>query len=113
MTKNGYSKTGYTFKGWNTKADGSGTSYADEQRVKNLTSINGATIVLYAQWEPISYTIKYDGNGATDGSTASSKHIYDVEKTLTPNGYIEPAIHSKNGIQRLMEVEHPTQTGKL
>ena len=88
LTKNGYSKTGYTFKGWNTKADGSGTSYADEQRVKNLTSINGATIVLYAQWEPISYTIKYDGNGATDGSTASSKHIYDVEKTLTPNGYI-------------------------
>ena len=33
------------------------------------------------------YTITYDGNGATGGSTATSNHTYDVPKNLTPNGY--------------------------
>ena len=50
LTANGFTKTGYTFKGWNTKADGSGTSYADKASVKNLSSTNGATVTLYAQW---------------------------------------------------------------
>lgn len=51
LTANGFSKTYYNFVGWNTRADGSGVSYADKQSVKNLTSTNGATITLYAQWE--------------------------------------------------------------
>lgn len=88
LTANGFTKTGYTFKGWNTKADGSGTAYTNKQSVKNLTSAKGATVTLYAQWTPNTYTIKYDGNGATGGSTANSTHTYDVSKTLTPNGYI-------------------------
>ncbi len=88
LTANGFTKTGYTFKGWNTKADGSGTAYTNKQSVKNLTSAKGATVTLYAQWTPNTYTIKYDGNGATGGSTASSTHTYDVAKTLTQNGYI-------------------------
>ena len=36
LTSNGYSLAGYTFGGWNTKADGTGTSYSDGQNVKNL-----------------------------------------------------------------------------
>ena len=31
------------FNGWNTKADGTGTSYADKASVNNLSSTNGAT----------------------------------------------------------------------
>ena len=50
LTSNGFTKIGYSFNGWNTKADGSGTSYSDEASVKNLTSTNGATVTLYAQW---------------------------------------------------------------
>jgi hypothetical protein len=38
-------KEGYTFKNWNTKNDGSGTSYAPGSKVK----INGA-VFLYAMW---------------------------------------------------------------
>ena len=87
LTANGFTRTGYTFKGWNTKADGSGTSYTNKQSVKNLTSAKGATVTLYAQWTPNTYTIKYDGNGATGGSTASSTHTYDVAKALTANGF--------------------------
>lgn len=50
LTANGFSKTGYTFKGWNTKADGTGAAYADRASVKNLTSTNNGTVTLYAQW---------------------------------------------------------------
>ena len=44
---------GYTFEGWNTAADGSGTTYEAGSQVLNLTSTNGATVTLYAQWEPV------------------------------------------------------------
>ena len=85
LTKNGFVKTGYTFKGWNTKADGSGTSYADKASVKNLSSTNGATITLYAQWTANQYQLTLNPNNGSfsDGTT--------VAKTLNPdliyNGY--------------------------
>ena len=41
----------------------------------------------FAHWTPIEYTVKYNGNKATGGNTADSKHIYDKEKELTPNGF--------------------------
>ena len=48
LTANGFTRTSYKFKNWNTKADGSGTSYKDKQSVKNLTTTDGATVTLYA-----------------------------------------------------------------
>ncbi len=87
LTANGYTRIGYTFKGWNTKADGSGTSYSNSQSVSNLTATNGETITLYAQWTVNTYTIVYNGNGNTGGSTANSSHTYGTAKTLTANGY--------------------------
>ena len=87
LKANGYRLTGWTFQNWNTKADGSGTSYTDKQSVTNLTATNGATVTLYAQWKANTYTVKYDGNGSTGGSTASSSHTYDTAKTLTANGF--------------------------
>ena len=87
LEKNQYSKTGYTFKEWNTKADGSGNSYQDQQLVKNLTSTNGKTVTLYAQWKPNTYNIKYDGNNATNGSITNSSHTYDKESKLNKNQY--------------------------
>lgn len=71
LNANGYSRTGYTFKNWNTKADGSGTSYTNKQSVTNLTATDGATVYLYARWTPNYYNIYFNGNGATGGSTAS------------------------------------------
>ena len=41
-----YAKDGYNFSGWNTKADGSGTSYKPGDEISNPSS----NIVLYAQW---------------------------------------------------------------
>lgn len=86
LTENGYSKTGHTFIGWAETETGA-KKYNDKQTVKNLTDKDGDVITLYAKWEPIKYTIEYNGNGATSGSTPSSEHIYDVKKELTPNGF--------------------------
>ena len=47
-----YGESEYKFNGWNTKADGTGISFEDEQAVKNLTTEANATITLYAQWIP-------------------------------------------------------------
>jgi uncharacterized repeat protein (TIGR02543 family) len=51
LKKNAYKKSGYTFVGWNTKKDGSGTSYKNQAEVKNLAKKGGKTITLYAQWK--------------------------------------------------------------
>lgn len=52
LRKNTYARVGYTFDGWNTKADGTGLSYPDEyDNVLNWTSTDGGTITLYAQWK--------------------------------------------------------------
>ena len=98
LTANAYKKTGYTFTGWNTKKNGSGTSYSNKQIVKNLTDKEDGMVTLYAQWEPITYTVQYNGNGETSGSMAASTHIYDKEKKLTKNGFERKfsVIYNKN-----------------
>lgn len=54
LKDNAFTKTGYKFAGWNTKADGSGIAYGN---CASFDGILGET-VLYAQWTPISYTVK-------------------------------------------------------
>ena len=46
LTANAYKRSGYTFKGWNTKKDGSGKSYADKASIKPK-----GDVTLYAQWK--------------------------------------------------------------
>ncbi|MBQ3005272.1 MAG: InlB B-repeat-containing protein, partial [Clostridia bacterium] len=75
LTANGFTKTGYTFNGWNTMADGTGDSYTNKQSVNNLTATNGATVTLYAQWTAKSVTITLDRVGGT-GGTASVQATY-------------------------------------
>ena len=47
---NDYTVDGYNFVGWNTESDGTGIFYTDGQLVNKLTSIDGDTVTLYAQW---------------------------------------------------------------
>lgn len=51
LNPNGFNLEGYTFVNWNTKSDGTGTSYEDEASVINLSAIEDDTVILYAQWE--------------------------------------------------------------
>jgi uncharacterized repeat protein (TIGR02543 family) len=50
LTPNGFTREGYTFKGWNTKANGFGIAYQNKATVKNLTDQMNDIITLYAQW---------------------------------------------------------------
>lgn len=62
LDKGSLVKTGYTFAGWNTQANGGGTS-----RAANSTFIMGnADVILYAVWtvNP-TYSVTYNANGAT------------------------------------------------
>ena len=43
---NQFTRSGYSFSGWNTKADGSGTAYKSGDSV----SLDDETVTLYAQW---------------------------------------------------------------
>lgn len=55
--ENALVRTGYVFSGWNTNADGTGTSYAagDEISMEN-------NVELYAQWTPLQYKLNYNAN---------------------------------------------------
>ncbi|MEE1069354.1 MAG: InlB B-repeat-containing protein, partial [Paludibacteraceae bacterium] len=92
LTANAFTRTGYTFAGWNTKADGTGTSYTNKQSVSNLSLTDGATITLYAQWTANTYTVTLDQTGATTQGTASVTATYDADMPSatmpTKTGYV-------------------------
>ncbi len=76
LTANAFTRTGYTFTGWNTTANGTGTAYENAQSVIN--PVGG--MVLYAQWEPNVYTITWrDEDGTELGTTSVS---YGVTPTF-------------------------------
>ncbi|MGI6078853.1 MAG: InlB B-repeat-containing protein, partial [Fastidiosipilaceae bacterium] len=75
-----YTYDGYTFIGWNTESDGSGTWYSAGQSVSGLTATDGGTVTLYAQWVSSTdypYVVIYDGNGgsAIEPTTSSSSSV--------------------------------------
>lgn len=85
LPANQFKRTGYDFAGWNTKANGTGTAISDGGAAKNLTTTNGAEVVLYAQWNPIKYTITLDANGGTyEGKSTHTVTVpYDTTYTFT------------------------------
>lgn len=90
LTKNEYTKKGYSFNGWNTKADGSGTKYADEADVTNLSYTDGDTITLYAQWSANPYKLTFNANkGSCSEASRMVKYdsTYGVLPTATRIGY--------------------------
>ena len=56
LSENKFTKENYRLKEWNTKADGTGTSYSNKQIVNNLTRVDGGTVRLYAIYELDMYT---------------------------------------------------------
>lgn len=58
-TVEGIFREGYSFAGWNTKADGSGTSYKSGGRVNDFVGDHGSTITLYAMWAELETRIEF------------------------------------------------------
>lgn len=78
-------RKGHTFAGWNTKADGTGTAYQAGDDV--AYPAEGRTLTLYAQWRPITYTIRFTDDGATSGTMADLTVAYDAKAALPANRY--------------------------
>jgi uncharacterized repeat protein (TIGR02543 family) len=77
LTSNGYTRTYFSFAGWNTEANGNGTNYSDSQDVKNLTTTNGDTVRLYAVWTSLTLAEKL----AWLSTNAVSDTNYTIEVT--------------------------------
>lgn len=77
LRENTYSLKGWSFEKWNSKADGSGTNYADKAYVSKLTTTNKATVPMYAQWKPNVYTLIFDEQYATTSGTPLIYEKYD------------------------------------
>jgi len=72
LRTNTYTRSGYTFDGWATSADGEKV-YNDGQSVNNLTVTNNGTVTLYAHWAANEYAITLDSNGGSaDGSATAT-----------------------------------------
>lgn len=97
-------RTGYTFNGWNSKADGSGTNYAAGDSISHTftrqatwdhtETIHGVeynyftvsnqshTTTIYAKWTLNTYTVSYNANGGSGAPSAQTK-TYGVTLTLS------------------------------
>ena len=67
---NPFTRSGYTFTGWNTQADGRGKAYAAGngfRLVADAKSNPVNTSVLYAQWRINRVALKFNPNGGTGG----------------------------------------------
>lgn len=51
--ESGYKLNGYKFKGWSLKPGIQKINFEDRQLVKNLTTVNGGIVDVYAQWEDL------------------------------------------------------------
>ena len=82
LTKNLFTYKGHTFKEWNTKSDGTGIVYYDEQLIES--GIN-EDLKLYAIWSENQYKITFDGNGVTSNNnkTVDLNLTYPSEGTIS------------------------------
>ena len=73
------SRTGYSFTGWDTQANGAGTDYATSSTLSSIA----ANTTLYAQWTvATTYTVTYDANGGT-GAPSTSTHNQSTTVTVS------------------------------
>ena len=82
-------RKGYTFAGWYTQSNGTGTKY--DPGSNYAADQNGGTVNLYAKWTPWTYNIKYDQNVK---STSSSKTVTDMPNAQTKTQEIDVTLSS-------------------
>jgi len=81
LDSNTFTRSLYTFTGWNTASDGSGTSYADGADY----TMGSADVTLYAQWA-LFHTITFDSNGGS-GTMNAQDIIQDQIEVLDSNTF--------------------------
>jgi uncharacterized repeat protein (TIGR02543 family) len=79
---------GYTFSGWNTASDGTGTNYLSG----SLFTVGSSNVTLYAKWSANTYTITYNTNGGTGNAQRSSTNVSSDTYTTGGSSVVFPGI---------------------
>lgn len=87
LASNAFTRDGYIFTGWNTKADGTGESYTDDQPMAFAT---GGELTLYAQWE-------YASREAADIVKRLANDLGDYKIDFTRKAIVSDNIATANG----------------
>lgn len=74
----GWSRTGYTFKGWATSASGA-VVYENGAKVKNLTTVANAVFNIYAIWQINQYKITLTADGGHGTVTGGGTYNYGTQ----------------------------------
>jgi hypothetical protein len=95
LTANGYTRTDYTFVGWNTQANGGGTGYTNSRYVKNLTSTEGTVFTLYAVW------LTHD---EADFGTGANTNTFNVSTTAEWDAAVSTIVGGGNDKNYIINV---------
>lgn len=82
LSKNPFTKKGYTFAGWGTTSYS--VNYTDEAE---YVMGSNSTYTLYAIWKANENTLHFDSNGGNGGSMSDMKIASDAKATLLKNGF--------------------------
>ena len=103
LDSNTYTRSGYVFDGWNTKQDGSGTSYSNSGTIVPTTGV----LKLYAQWRRVRASELYYDNTNTGMNCETAQCAIDYLKMKlyrkTLNGLVEEngnLYYYKNGVKQ-------------
>ena len=104
-------RTGYTFKSWNTKKDGTGTTYNPGQAY--YPDQNGGTVTLYAQWTVNTYTNKLNhwacGLKYGEGNNGD-KDCFLIRDTPYTKNYGETYVMDDSWLIKIPNGYYPTRT---
>lgn len=86
LPTNTFTLSGYKFDSWNTKEDGSGVSYSNEEVIQNINTNDESLVTLYAQWIEANEGFYYPGycifngkNKAVEGECNDGVHLDYVD----------------------------------
>lgn len=114
LPKNTLVRNGYKFIGWSRSKDGA-VVFGDAEQVSNLTTDAGQTVVLYAVWELIEYSIVYHlNNGMNNAENMPTYTIVDTPIVLanpTKRGYDFAGWFSDEGLTEAVSEIPANATG--
>lgn len=80
---NGFTKTGHSFNGWNTSADGTGISYPAGSTFVSKPSAHGDMLKLFAQWKADRWSVTLIAGTGIDSVSGGGSHAYNESVAIS------------------------------
>jgi uncharacterized protein (TIGR02145 family)/uncharacterized repeat protein (TIGR02543 family) len=89
LPANTYTKTNYRFIGWNTSANGTGTSYVDEGEYTSTATVADQNVTLYAMWSNLPPGASTSGTTPSGNPGVTISRAYEIAYTAAHKGMWE------------------------